>query len=760
MLESVFTFLFKYRPAIYQHGQLGFDAPWPVAATLIAGALLLGAALLAYGGARPHLGQRDFVVLTVLRTAIVGLLVFALLRPVLVVSTVVPQENVLAIVLDDSRSMQLADRDGETRGAFVTETFAASDSPVLQELGERFKLRFFRFGTSVARHDPGLPLTFGQSRTDLKEALHFVRRELAGVPLAGVVLVTDGADNATNDLTDPLLQFKADQVPIYTVGVGRDALTRDIEVSRVEAPERVLLGSSVMVDVMLVQSGFRGDRVTLNVEDNGRIVTSQDIRLAGDREATMVRVQLLATEPGPRLFRFHVPQASGELVAENNVREVMVTVDDRREKILYFEGEPRFEVKFIRRAIADDNNLRVVTLQRTAENKFLRLGVEDADELAGGFPRTREELFTYRGIMLGSVEASFFAHDQLKMIEEFVGQRGGGLLVLGGRLAFAEGGYHGTQLANVLPVIMEPSADPEFFRTVEVQPTPTGRGHPVTRIGNADSGSTLSWAGLPALSILNPLARTKPGASTLLTGRADDGGDVYTVLAFQRYGKGTSIAFPVQDSWLWQMHADVPLEDLTHETFWRQMLRWLVSNVPDQIHVSTPAEDVEPGETISMTAEVRDSSYLGINGAEVEATVTDPLGNETTHALEWTVEEDGVYRAELATSLAGRYDVRVTARHGDRELGSALRQVRVEQHPTEYFGAHMRAPFLKNIAAETGGRFYREASIEGLTEDVRYTESGATRHESHDLWDMPIVFLVLLGSIAAEWGLRRFRGLA
>ena len=134
----------------------------------------------------------------------------------------------------------------------------------------------------------------------------------------------------------------------------------------------------------------------------------------------------------------------------------MVVVSDRREKILYLEGEPRFELKFIRQAVEDDKNLQVVTLLRSAKDKFLRLSVDDSVELSTGFPKTREELFTYRGIILGSVEASFFTVDQLRMLADFVGVRGGGLLALGGRRALAEGGYAGTPLADALPVELGP----------------------------------------------------------------------------------------------------------------------------------------------------------------------------------------------------------------------------------------------------------------------------------------------------------------
>ena len=149
-----------------------------------------------------------------------------------------------------------------------------------------------------------------------------------------------------------------------------------------------------------------------------------------------------------------MPPQAGELLAENNSRDVLVDVRDRREKILYFEGEPRFEMKFLRRALTDDKQLQLVVLQRTADNKYLRLEVDDPEELVGGFPKTRDELFQYRGLVLGSIEAAAFTGDQLAMLAEFVDKRGGGLLMLGGPRSFSEGGYAGTALGEALPVVL------------------------------------------------------------------------------------------------------------------------------------------------------------------------------------------------------------------------------------------------------------------------------------------------------------------
>src|SRR5262249_46550990 len=158
----------------------------------------------------------------------------------------------------------------------------------------------------------------------------------------------------------------------------------------------------------------------------------------------------------------------------------------------YVEGEPRYEIGYIRRAVEADSNIQLVALLRTAENKFLRLGVDGADELASGFPRTRAELFRYRAVILGSIEASSFTHDQLAMLAEFVNARGGGLLMLGGRRSFSEGGYAGTPLADVMPVTVSGTAVPDsltFFANLKVTLTPPGVGHAVAQVAETPSAS-------------------------------------------------------------------------------------------------------------------------------------------------------------------------------------------------------------------------------------------------------------------------------
>ncbi|NIR46163.1 MAG: hypothetical protein GWN99_17180 [Gemmatimonadetes bacterium] len=758
--ESLFAFLFKYRPLVFQRGELAFGAPGPVTVFALLGVVALGLVIFAYSRARTRT-RRDLAVLTVLRVSALAILLFCLARPMLLLPTVVPQRNFLGIVIDDSRSMSIADRDDTPRADFARRQFAGPDSALRAALAERFMLRFFRFANTTERlDDPGALIGSGGA-TDIAQALDAARRELAAVPLAGLVLLTDGADNTESSLTETLLALRAAGVPVYTVGLGRERFDRDIQVSRVETPRSVLKGSALVVDLIVEQTGFGRENVRVDVEDDGRIIASQEIRLPEDGESGTVRVRFTAEETGPRLFRFVIAPQPGELVTQNNAREALVVVEDTRQKILYLEGEPRYELKFLRRAVEDDENVHVVALQRTAENKFLRLGVDDPEELAAGFPRTRRELFAYRGLILGSVEASFFTHDQLTMIEEFVGQRGGGLLALGGRSALERGGYQGTAVADVLPVVLSPvDATPEsFVAELDVETTRAGRTHPSVQLVPDLEESARRWTELPAVTAVNWIVEAKPGASILLTGDADAVDEPLIVLAYQRYGRGKALALPVQDTWIWQMHADMPLDDLTHETFWRQLLRWLVSYVPDPVSVTMSRDRVGPSQPVTVTAEVRDDTYLNVNAAEVVARVIAPSGAERELRLDWAVDSDGLYSANFAPVENGLHRVEVTAAKGGDYLGEGQTYVESAELPTEYFDAEMRAPLLREIAEGTGGRFYTPETVSRLPEDVSFTDSGTTIIEERDLWDMPIIFIALLALVGAEWGYRRRRGL-
>jgi uncharacterized membrane protein len=761
VFETLFQALFTYRPVVFQQGEFRFDVTGAALSAAALAAVVMAGAVVTYRGVRHKGTLRDRLVLTALRMLVLALILFCLFRPTLVVRAAVPQQNVVAVLLDDSRSMQIPDWGGRARGDFVRQQFGSPESPLIKALSERFLVRTFRFSSTSNRIESEDGLTFNGSQTRLAPSLEGAREELAGLPVSGVVLVSDGADTSDVSLGDALLGLKAEKLPVFTVGVGSPQLTRDIQIDRVSTPRSVLKDASLMVNIVITHTGYAGRTVTVDVEDEGRIVGSQQVQLPADGSPATARVRATVTDAGPRLFKFRVAQQPDEVVPQNNVREALIEVRDRKERILYFEGEPRFEMKFIRRAVAEDENLEVIALQRTADNKFLRIGGEP-DELVGGFPKTREELFSYRALIMGSVEAAAFTGDQLQMIADFVDRRGGTLLMLGGARSFGEGGYGGTPVADALPLVIDPktrASEPSELARLQIVPTRAGQAHAVTQIAGTEAASASRWRELPQVTAVNVPLQPKPGATVLLNG-TDERGRTQPVLTWQQYGRGKAIAMTLQDTWQWQMHAAISLEDQTHENYWRQMIRWLVDGVPGVVESRTTVERVEPGEAVTVEASVVDPTFVELNDATVIAHVAQPGGGTINVPMTWTGDRDGQYRGTFVSSEAGSYEVTVDAARAGKQIGSGITYLRAGPSDAEYFDATMHEPPLRRIADETGGRFYTPETVAGMAEDVRYAGRGVTSVEERELWNMPIVLLALIGLVSAEWGYRRAVGLS
>lgn len=761
-MEGLLEFLLKYRPTAYAKGSLGFDPVAPLWMVWLVVGLLLGLAAWLYWRGQEGMRPRDRVLLGVTRSLAVGVLGLALARPVLVVSESVAQRNIVAVVVDDSRSMRIADVGNAPRSAVVTSLVGSPDSVLMQALQERYQTRVYRVSAAGRVADPAA-LAYDGTRTRLLSSLLRVEDELAGAPLAGVVVLSDGADNSSSTggspgITEQLMSLRSRGVPVFTVGVGSPRFERDVEIARIDAPRGVLRNSTVLLNVVVSQRGLGGAKLPVVVEDSGRILGSTTVTMPKNGEAVQVRIRVPATEVGARLLRVHVPVQSGEQIAENNERRTLLVVRDQKEKILYVEGEPRFELKYARRAVEGDPNVQLVTLLRSARDKFLRLGVDDSTELAAGFPRTREELFAYRGVVLGSIEASFFSADQLRMLSDFVSERGGGVLFLGGRGSYAEGGYAGTPLSDAFPFDLSAAAPDTTVRLLRARPTASGTLHPALQIGSGDSVAAARWEALPPLTSVNALVRTKPGATVLLDGTQGDGPGTRPLVAVQRFGRGRVMGLAVQDTWMWQMHATVSVADSTHETLWRQMLRWLVADVPDRVDIVAP-EESGTGEAVALTATVSDKAFLRINGASVGGTATAGV-SQSTVSLDWAVDRDGEYRGVFVPAAPGVHEVSLTAVGKGDTASSRSAFVRVADPTDEFFGAELHAGLLKQVAEETGGGYYTPDRALDIARDMLYSPTGSTVVKKNDLWDMPLILAVLLLALGGEWVLRRRRGLA
>lgn len=759
---SIFEWLFKYRPLLYERGTIDFQPIWPTYITwILCAAAILGSYLL-YRRSTETLSNSWRYTLTALRASSFILIIFIFLQPVLRLHTVIEQENFVAVAYDVSKSMEIKDgAEGKSRLEIEQHILRPDDNPLLEELASKFKLRFFRFSGSTERTEAFEDVERHGDITDLERSLLQISEELATVPLAGIVLISDGADNHSENLDKALNQLSARSIPIYSVGIGSESFSRDSEVVRVVAPKKVLKDAAMEAEVSVRSVGYPGQRTRLTVTDQGKQLQSRDIVLGSDGEVKTYKINLSGQMAGSRIFRFRLENLSGEIVTENNDKTVLVSVEDVQPQILYMEGEPRWEYKYMRRAILPDKNLQLVTLLRQADGKFLRQGIDSPDVLEEGFPIDKAELFKYKAIILGSIEASFFSFDQLRIISDFVSQRGGGFLMLGGRNSFGQGGYINTPLEDVLPLDLGQSVDTiQEFQDLEckIRLTSYGAQHPICRISLQEDLNRQRWDAAPNLVGFNPTLGPKPGATVLARGRMPENEEQDPIiLAFQRFGRGKSVAFATASSWHWRMQLEHT--DNFHELFWRQMLRWLVSDVSDPLTIETEKHSYSPDDVAILRAEVNDPSFEPINNIELSAEVTSPSGHISSVPLVWDVDKDGHYSGAFKPNEEGIHKVTCEAFAVKTSLGRAETHFRIAELTEEFHDAALNSSLLRRLSEETAGRYYPISDLQTLPEDISYIEKGAYRTEEKDLWDMPFLFLMLVGLVSIEWFLRKRKGL-
>jgi uncharacterized membrane protein len=402
--------------------------------------------------------------------------------------------------------------------------------------------------------------------------------------------------------------------------------------------------------------------------------------------------------------------------------------------------------------VTDDENIQLISLVRTSDNKLYRLGVAKPEDLADGFPTTAETLFPFRVVILGSIEASQLSADQQQLLVDFVGRRGGGLLLLGGRRALAEGGYGDSPLATLMPVVLEARAA-AFRSEVNIAPTPIGSRHAVLRTLGADV-----WSRLPPLSVINPIRRVKPGATLLLEGRDRDD-NPWVVLASHRYGRGTVAVFPVRNTWRWQMHNQIPLEDLTHETLWRQLLRWLARPASGRVRVDLAPRQGVLGRPVVVAADVVDTSFRPLAGATVRLTMNSPIGDRTVRELDWRPSRPGRYESRFTPTESGVYDLEVSLLEADRAVATATAHLHVSPTGREYYQAELDASLLQRVADDTGGRYYAPNQTLDLIDAIARPRGGRMVITRLPLWDAPAPYLLLLLFASLEWYYRRRWGL-
>lgn len=710
--------------------------------------------------------------------------------------------NELAVVADTSASLELAETaGGPTRAAALRRALGSGDEePVwMRELGELFRVKTLVADErlrSVADFDS---LDFRGRRSDLAGALQALERGAAGRALAATVLFTDG------NATDTWPQEKPSR-PVFPVLVGSLAPTPDLAIQEVSVSQTAFEDSPVVLTVTWSAAGFDNREIAVAVlDDEGRVLASEKLRAGATSPQPVARLKVPVAKPGICFLRVGLMEASllaktgrdewrgllNETVRVNNERLIAIDRGQGPYRVLYVSGRPNWEYKFLRRALAGDPEVQLPSLVRIAkrEPKFewrgrvgessnplfrgfgdqasaqrydqpvlIRLGTKDAKELAEGFPKSADALFgEYRAVVLDDLEAAFFTQEQMNLLERFVAERGGALLMLGGQESFQAGGYEHTPIGRLLPVHLDRIGAVEPMRNGRLDLSREGWLEPWTRLRAGQDEEERRLAAMPGFYSVNPVLSVKPGASVLATVATTHA--THPALVAQRFGEGRSVALTVGDIWRWGLGDAAAMKD--QERFWRQLMRWLVVDVPDRVELAVLPRTA----SVQLAVRVREADFRPMDDALVAFEVAGPGGSKVRLPAEPSLSEAGLFEAEFFPKEAGAWRVQATVtRAADETLPAfdAVKQSGWAWQPEvkEWARLEPDRAGLQKLAEASGGRLLELGEVGQLPELLRAIEVPVQEVISRPLWHAPWAFALLLGLLGAEWWLRRKGGLA
>ena len=752
-----------------------------------------------------------------------------------------PHSNLFLVLTDTSQShtrLSKEDSNDATLEADFKQALQPTPESWLDRLGQDFEVHQFAFDRRVRTVREFDDLTWTGEASALGAALQSVGSRFEERHVGGIVLLSDG--NATDLSADKLSETLGENVklpPLYPVQFDAKSSLPDIAIVSVSVSETpfedapVSLQCDVRIHDLSMQKVSSSDLLVecCLVDSDGKTVKTER-QAIGDPAATLpFRFQFRPIKTGVAFYRLQVtPLELGgetdtplpESTLANNSRIVKVNRGSEKHRILYVCGRPNWEFKFLRRSVEEDDQIDFVGMIRVAkrEAKFdfrgrdgqssnslfrgfkaetdeetekydepviVRLNTKDADELRAGFPKDPKGLFGFDALILDDVEAEFFNRDQLTLIEKFVSERGGGLLMLGGAECFHTGGYEKTPVADALPVYLDRAQFPESSARLTLDLTREGWLQPWVRLRPTETEEHDRLKTMPAFQTLNPTQGIKPGASVMST-VSDANGESWPALVTQSYGRGRSGAMLVGDLWRWQVtRSEEQPEDLPKA--WRQTLRWLIADVQQRVGVAmTTASDVAP-EAVRVNVRVVNEEFLPLDNAQVQIRMSGPVTLTETEAqlddnirfepsaetvavdvasddivlnAEASLEEPGVYTAVFVPREAGAWTVEAEVTTGDGEKLAADKAGWIYAPQVEEFQRPgINDALLTKLAEQTGGEVVDAEDLDDFVAKLQSKPMPVVEAWTMPLWDQPLVFLIVLCSLVGEWGLRRANGL-
>lgn len=770
-----------------------FVQPWPMWVAVAVGIALLAWVTVFYlrDGTRPNLGWKGF--LTILRMAAFAVLALLIWQPMLRSQRTETTRSIVAVVLDESGSMAIKDRwqnskrkadliaalgdpsvSNATRAEAAARLLNREDAALLKELLKTHAVRFYRFGAETRGaelRDPDrkpqadeakvavekIPIDPGKPKaeqTRLGNAVDYVLQDTAGQPLAGIVLLSDGGHNMGEDPTLAARRAGEAQAPIFSIGFGDPTPPLDVAVASLLADEVVRKGDEVVVSVSVRQRGFAGRTVPLTLSMGSKVLARQDVKLGKEGEKQELNLTFTPEEAGAKTLTVSIPNQQGELSVSNNRKSWPIRVVDKKLRILYVEGRPRWEFRYLKNAITRDKTTLFSCILTDADPS---LGGEGNVPIYG-FPKDKKKLFEYDILILGDVAREFFSGNDLKNIRAFVEERGGSLITMAGEL-FVPWQYRDTDLEAVWPIVV-PSSHKEIVFTdpFQLELTDAGARNPMMFLLPDVQRNRSLWNSLPGMYWCGVADRAKPGATVLAVHPKQTGQDgKIPLMAVQQVGEGTSFMTMVDSTWQWRYRVG----DKYFYRFWGQVIRSLTPHeLPGAnrfVRLTTDRTTYALGEKVVLRARLLTPNFQPVRVPSVTAEMQRTDGQRFPVKLEPVPGVAGIYSAEWLPEAGGAYRALLVGPDGQK--AESTTNVVVEAASLELEDPQQNEALLRRMAGASGGKYLLWSEAKNLPELIPDRKQETRSRVEHALWDAPLPLILFLVLLVGEWVLRKRKGL-
>ena len=722
--------------------------PWLWGMLFVAGAWLLWAV---YRQIAERTDSRRVWLLMGLRAAGIVALLLALAKPTWTHERRDVDAGHIAVVVDNSVSMSLADPSGQSRFARATQAVGKLRGVEGNSNGPQTKIALFDInGQPLGDTLPKEPKV---ERTDLVRAVTAATSRLRSKLLTSVVLISDGVDNTGRQ---DVLALANLPVPVSCVGFPSDpnASRLDLAVKEAQSPPKAMVNNELKVTVIVAKTAGPAVSGKVLLKRGAEEVASAEVSFAEGNDEQPVALTFTPTEAGQFVYTAVVSAAAGERALANNARHFPLHVTGEAIRVLYVEGFLRYEYKFLKAKLEDDPDVSLVSVVRRVNSQRLDNSVNER-------LITDERLKNFDLVILGDMEGDELEAAECQSLTRWVSE-GKALLVLGGYRSFGADGFAKTALAEALPVSFAEQEPRQTEEPFVLQLTEAGRQHPAFEItGDRVKDSTLWNAAPPLLGA--PLVRAaKPGAEVLAVNtNVQHDGQSAPMIVTQRYGQGRTMVIAPDTTWRWsRLPRVVGQSDTLYSRFWGQTIRWLTGRDLAQkrtpLVVTTDRPDYEVGKEVVIRAtRSTDSGDASTVAGEVAVDVLDENGKHVSVTLKQSTSAPETSFGSFVPSSSGRHQVLATLTANGQAAANQRTEFLVVGSDLELSNPETNRALLRSIAEKSGGTYVDIDQIDKLADQLPRRERQTRTIERTEFWNSPVLFLVFLATISAEWVLRR-----